>query len=282
MTFTIIVHGGAGEVSPKSLEARKQGCRAAAEAGLVILKRGGQALDAVQAAVEVLENNPLFNAGLGSTLNREGQVETDAAIMDGATLKAGAIAAVSGIRNPIQLARAVMEHSPYILLAGEGAYRFATQHGIETCDPEELVVSAQRRLWEKEHGTVGAVALDSHGRLAAATSTGGIFDKLPGRVGDTPLIGCGTYADANAAVSCTGSGEDIIRTTLARHAGYLVEQGLDAMIAAQQAIADFSMHTRSEAGIILINNKGTEGFARNSVHMPVCAIRSSGDIFFYA
>jgi len=282
MTFAIIVHGGAGEVAPESLEARKHGCRAAAEAGAVILKRGGQALDAVQAAAEILENNPLFNAGTGSTLNCEGRVETDAAIMDGSTLKAGAVAAVSGIRNPIQLARAVMEHSPHILLAGEGAYRFATLHGIENCDPGELVVPAQRSHWEKEHGTVGAVALDAHGRLAAATSTGGIFDKLPGRVGDTPLIGCGTYADTNAAVSCTGSGEDIIRTTLARHAAYLLEQDRDAMAAAKQAIVYFAERTRSDAGIILMSRKGEVGFARNSVHMPVCALGSSGDIFLDA
>lgn len=278
MTFAIIVHGGAGKVLPNSLETRKQGCRVAAEAGVVILKRGGQALDAVQAAVEVLENNPLFNAGFGSTLNREGQVETDAAIMDGSSLKAGAVATVSGIRNPIRLARAVMEHSPHIVLAGEGAYRFAKQHGIETCDPEELVVPAQRSHWEKEHGTVGAVAVDAEARLAAATSTGGIFNKLPGRVGDTPLIGCGTYADADAAVSCTGSGEDIIRTTLARHAAYLVEQGLDATAAAKQAIDYFAEHVHGEAGIILMSNRGVYGYARNSAHMPVCALGSDREL----
>ncbi len=272
MTFAIIVHGGAGEVMPESLEARKSGCRVAAEAGALILTRGGHAVDAAEAAVAVLEDNPLFNAGTGSTLNREGRVETDAAIMDGNSLKAGAVAAVSGIRNPIHLARKVMDASRHILLAGEGAYRFGTLHGIETCDPQELVVPAQRNYWQKEHGTVGAVAMDTHGRLAAATSTGGIFDKLPGRVGDTPLIGCGTYADGNAAVSCTGSGEDIIRTTLARHAAYLLEQGMDSMVAASQAIAYFSNKTRSEAGIILMNCKGQAGFARNSVHMPVCIL----------
>jgi L-asparaginase / beta-aspartyl-peptidase len=270
--FAIIVHGGAGEVPPESLDARKQGCRTAAETGAAVLKRDGCALDAVQAAVEVLENDPLFNAGLGSTLNREGRVETDAAIMDGSTLKAGAIAAVSGIRNPIQLARAVMEHSPHILFAGEGAQRFAKQHGIKTCDPEELVVPVQRGHWEEEHGTVGAVALDTHGRLAAATSTGGIFDKLPGRVGDTPLIGCGTYANNRAAVSCTGFGEDIIRTTLARQAAYLLEQGLDSMAAARQAIAGFARQCRHEAGLILVDREGRIGFARNSLHMPVCAL----------
>ncbi|MDE2090786.1 MAG: isoaspartyl peptidase/L-asparaginase [Gammaproteobacteria bacterium] len=282
MTFAIIVHGGAGEVAPDSLDARKQGCRVAAEAGAVILRRGGSALDAAQASVEVLENNPLFNAGTGSTLNREGRVESDAAIMDGATLKAGAVAAVSGIRNPIRLARAVMERSPHILLAGEGAHRFAQQHNIETCNPEELVVPEQRSHWEKEHGTVGAVALDAEGRMAAATSTGGIFDKLPGRVGDTPLIGCGTFADTHAAVSCTGSGEDIIRTTLARHAAYLVAQDLDAVTAAKQAIAYFAAHTQGDAGIILMSRKGELGYARNSLYMPVCALGFSEDLILDA
>jgi L-asparaginase / beta-aspartyl-peptidase len=272
MKFAILVHGGAGEVDPASLEARKQGCRTAAEAGARILGRGGHALDAVEAAVAALEDNPLFNAGTGSTLNREGRVETDAAIMDGSTLKAGAVAAVSGIRNPIHLARKVMDASPHILLVGEGAHQFGKRHGIEICDPEELVVPAQRSHWEKEHGTVGAVAVDSDGHLAAATSTGGIFDKLPGRVGDTPLIGCGTYADAHAAVSCTGFGEDIIRTTLARQAAYFLEQGLDSMAAAQQAIARFATHTRHEAGLILVDRAGRIGFARNSLHMPVCAL----------
>ncbi|MGA9853545.1 MAG: isoaspartyl peptidase/L-asparaginase [Gammaproteobacteria bacterium] len=276
MPFAIIVHGGAGAIAADSLDARKQGCREAAEAGYAILKRNGSALDAAQAAVVVLEDNPLFNAGTGSTLNRGGNVETDAAIMDGATLKAGAVAAVSGIRNPVILAREVMEAGPHILLAGSGAYDFAKQHGIETCNPAQLVVAAQRAHWEKEHGTVGAVALDAHGHLAAATSTGGIFHKLPGRVGDTPLIGCGTYANEYAAVSCTGLGEDIIRATLARHAAYLVEQGMDAETAARQAVAWFSDKTRSEAGLILVDRRGQASFARNTANMPVCALTVDG------
>ncbi|MGH8379162.1 MAG: isoaspartyl peptidase/L-asparaginase family protein [Gammaproteobacteria bacterium] len=278
MPLAIIVHGGAGEIATDSAATRLAGCRAAAEAGYAVLKQGGGALDAVQAAVIELENNPQFNAGTGSTLNREGKVETDAAIMDGASLRAGAVAAVSGIRNPIRLARKVMDASLHILLASEGAYRFAQQNGIETCDPEELIVAGQRSHWEKEHGTVGAVALDTHGHLAAATSTGGIFNKLPGRVGDTPLIGCGTYADTHAAVSCTGLGEDIIRMTLARHAAYLIDQGLDAAAAARQAIADFSAKTRGEAGLIVVDNRGRVGFARNSVHMPVCALSGDGRV----
>ncbi|MDE2234948.1 MAG: isoaspartyl peptidase/L-asparaginase [Gammaproteobacteria bacterium] len=276
MTFTIIVHGGAGAVDPSSLETRRQGCLAAAQAGLRILAAGGLALDAVQAAVVALEDNPLFNAGTGSTLNREGLVETDAAIMDGSNLRAGAVAAVSGIHNPIQLARAVMEHSPHVLLAGEGAYVFAKHHGVATCNPDELIVPAQRNHWHEKHGTVGAVALDTHGRLASATSTGGVFDKLPGRIGDTPLIGCGTYANLQAAVSCTGLGEDITRTTLARHAAYLVEQGMMVAEAAARAISEFSAATGSEAGLILVDRSGRTAHARNTSNMPVCAMHADG------
>lgn len=272
MTCAIIVHGGAGKIEAASAPSRLAGCRAAAEAGYAVLKRNGRALDAVQAAVIALENNPLFNAGTGSTLNREGKVENDAAIMDGAMLKAGAVAAVSGVRNPVKLARKIMEASRHILLAGEGARRFAREHDIELCDPADLVVAAQRAHWEAEHGTVGAAAVDAHGHLAAATSTGGVFDKLPGRVGDTPLLGCGTYANEYAAVSCTGLGEDIIRVTLARHAAYLVERGAEAAKAARQAIAYCSGKTRGEAGLILVDRSGGIGFARNSVNMPICAM----------
>ncbi|MHB8424308.1 MAG: isoaspartyl peptidase/L-asparaginase family protein [Gammaproteobacteria bacterium] len=282
MTFAIIVHGGAGAVAPQSLDARKQGCRAAVEAGQGILKKGGNALDAVEAAAMVLENNPLFNAGKGSTLNCEGRVETDAAIMDGATLQAGAVTAVSGIRNPIRLARKVMEASPHILLAGAGAARFAREQGIELCDPAELVVPAQQQHWQREHGTVGAVALDAHGHLAAATSTGGIFNKLPGRVGDTPLIGCGTYADGCAAVSCTGKGEDIIRVTLARHAAWLLEQGVEAGAAAEQAMRHFAERTHSEAGIILVDRGGHVGYAHNTPNMPICGLTPEGRLLWAA
>ena len=282
MTFAIIVHGGAGAVAPQSLDARKQGCRAAAEAGHVILKKGGNALDAVEAAAVVLENNPLFNAGKGSTLNCEGRVETDAAVMDGATLRAGAVTAVSGIRNPIRLARKVMEASPHILLAGAGAARFAREQGIELCDPAELVVPAQQQHWQREHGTVGAVALDAYGHLAAATSTGGIFNKLPGRVGDTPLIGCGTYADGCAAVSCTGRGEDIIRVTLARHAAWLLEQGVEAGAAAEQAMRHFAKRTHSQAGIILVDRGGHLGYAHNTPNMPICGLTHEGRLLLEA
>ncbi|HET7395012.1 MAG TPA: isoaspartyl peptidase/L-asparaginase family protein [Gammaproteobacteria bacterium] len=278
MAYSIIVHGGAGEIDPASLPERLAGCRKAAEAGYAVLKRGGSAVDAAMAAVVVLEDDPLFNAGTGSTLNTLGRVETDAAIMDGASLRAGAIAAVSGIRNPVRLAHAVMVHTPHVLLTGEGALQVAREQGIELCDPESLIVASQRDHWRRKYGTVGAVALDAEGRLAAATSTGGMFDKLPGRIGDTPLIGCGTYADERAAVSCTGFGEDIIRTTLARSAAYLLQESADVASATDLAIRYFMDRTDSEAGLIMVDRKGQLGFARSTTHMPVCGLGSDGQI----
>ena len=184
---SIIVHGGAGPIKDDSLPARLDGCKAAAQAGWQILTQGGSALDAVEAAVVALEDNPLFNAGTGSTLNSLGEVEMDAAIMEGATLRAGAVAAVSGIKNPIRLARRVMEDGRHVMLAGEGALLFAREIGFRECALESLIVDSERQRWESKHGTVGCVAFDRTGTLAVATSTGGIFNKLPGRVGDSPL-----------------------------------------------------------------------------------------------
>ena len=201
---SIIVHGGAGPVKDDSLASRLDGCKQAALAGWRILQQGGSALDAAEAAVVALEDNPLFNAGTGSTLNSLGQVEMDAAIMEGASLRAGAVAAVKAIKNPIKLARRLLEDGRHVLLAGEGALLFAHSLGFPECDPASLIVDSEKQRWDSKHGTVGCVALDRNGELAAATSTGGIFNKLPGRVGDSPLIGCGTYANKFGAVSCTG------------------------------------------------------------------------------
>ncbi len=207
----IIVHGGAGSIKDESLPRRLEGCKQAALAGWKILEQDGPALDAVEAAVVVLEDNPLFNAGTGSTFNSDGEVEMDAAIMEGDTLRAGGVAAVQRIKNPIKLARRVMEDGRYLLLAGEGALRFARQIGFPECSPEALIVEAERKRWREKHGTVGCVALDAGGKIAVATSTGGIFDKIPGRIGDSLRLGCGTYADDYGGVSCTGHGEAIIR-----------------------------------------------------------------------
>jgi L-asparaginase / beta-aspartyl-peptidase len=277
---SIIVHGGAGPIKDDSLAARLEGCKAAALAGWAILQQGGAALDAVEAAVVGLEDNPLFNAGTGSTLNSLGKIEMDAAIMEGHSLRAGALAAVSGVKNPINLARRVLEDGRHILLEGEDALLFARQIGFPECAPEALLVESEKKRWQSKHGTVGAVAFDSAGRLAVATSTGGIFNKLPGRVGDSPLIGCGTYADGYGAASCTGQGEAIIRLVLAKRAVdflHEVDNG-EAQTAARMAIADLEERLQSTGGIILIDRLGNIGYARNTSHMPVGWVLSGDKI----
>jgi beta-aspartyl-peptidase (threonine type) len=275
---SLIVHGGAGSIKDDSLPARLEGCEAAALAGWKILQQGGSALDAAETAVVVLEDNPLFNAGTGSTLNSLGRVEMDAAIMEGQSLRAGSVAAVSGIKNPIKLARRIMEDGRHVILAGEGALLFAREIGFPECTPESLIVDSTRRRWQIKHGTVGCVAFDSHGKLAVATSTGGIFDKLPGRVGDSPLIGCGTCADDYGAASCTGDGEAIIRIVLAKSAVDLLKAGADPRKAVEGAIALLSAKTGSTGGLIVIDRQGKIGYARNTTHMPVCWITNSDSL----
>ena len=274
----IIVHGGAGPIKDDSLAARLEGCREAALAGWTILERGGSSVDAVEAAVVALEDNPLFNAGTGSTLNRLGKVEMDAAIMSAQQLRAGAVGAVSAIKNPIKLARHIMEDGRHVMLAGEGAISFAREIGFPECAPESLLVEKERAHWESKHGTVGCVALDSLGALAVATSTGGIFDKLPGRVGDSPLIGCGTYADDDAAVSCTGYGEAIIRVVLAKSTVDLVRTGMDVQSAVIRGIELLHNRTGANGGLICIGSDGKIGYARNTTHMPICWISNRGTI----
>jgi beta-aspartyl-peptidase (threonine type) len=285
----IVVHGGCGRVDESSLSARADGAKEAAEAGWSILQKGGSAIDAVEAAVAALEDNPLFNAGRGSVLNQDGRVEMDASIMNGATRAAGAVAGVTGVLNPIRLARRVMEASPHVMLIGNGAERFARAQGFATCAPEELIVEYRRKEWESsrptkanssttEHGTVGAVACDRDGRLAAATSTGGMKGKLPGRVGDSPIIGAGTYADARVAVSCTGNGEHIMRITLARLVAFLYERCSDPQQAAQEALRQLEEELGGEVGLIVVDSDGNAAFTKNSRHMPVCAIGAEGTI----
>jgi beta-aspartyl-peptidase (threonine type) len=240
-----------------------------------MLKRGGTALDAAESAVVVLEDNPLFNAGTGSTLNSLGVVEMDAAIIDGNTLSAGAVAAVQGVKNPIKLARRVMEDGRHVLLVGEGARLFAREIGFPECSPETLIVETERKRWEEKHGTVGCVALDGAGKIAVATSTGGIFNKFPGRVGDSPLLGCGTYADQLGGVSCTGHGEAIMRVVLAKSTLELLKSGADPHAAANQAMVLLAKKTGSTGGLIVINRQGKIGYARNTLRMPVCLITDS-------
>ncbi len=231
---SIIVHGGAGEFGAEDdAAACIAGCLNAARVGQRILASGGSALDAVEAAVVCLEDDPTFNAGVGSAINLRGDVETDASVMRGQDGGAGAVGCLTDVKNPIRLARLVMEKTAHVMLVGDGARDFALEQGIVLLEPGALVTPRSKSKWEKAlakkqqgHGTVGAVARDDAGHVAAATSTGGTMLKRPGRVGDTPLIGCGTYADDRlGACSCTGLGEAIIKSTLARHACDLLVAG---------------------------------------------------------
>jgi beta-aspartyl-peptidase (threonine type) len=271
----IVVHGGAGERHADDNAHQAQGgCLVAARAGHAVLEKGGSALDAVVAAVTVLENDPQFNAGRGSALNADGEVEMDASVMTG-DLQAGAVAAVKGIANPVQLARLVMEKSKHVLFAAEGAHRFARAHGVPFVDPTSLITErARKRL--ASLGTVGAVARDKQGRLAAATSTGGTTGKRPGRVGDTPLIGCGTYADDEAgACSCTGLGEAIIKVTLARAAVDRLRLGEDPNAVAAAVTATLR-RAHGEGGLILIDAKGRFGLGFNTQRMARAWVSSDG------
>jgi L-asparaginase / beta-aspartyl-peptidase len=274
----IIVHGGAGPIKDDSLPQRLDGCKAAALAAWGILAQSGSALDAAEAAVVVLEDNPLFNAGTGSTLNQLGNVEMDAGIMDGDSLRAGAVAAIQGIKNPIKLARRLLEDGRHVILAGKGALMFAREIGFPECSPESLVVEHERKRWTEKHGTVGCVVLDSTGKIAVATSTGGVFNKLPGRIGDSPLPGCGTYADDRGGVSCTGFGEAIIRMVLGKTAVDFLSEGIDPNAAARKALTLLEAKTAAQAGLIMIDCQGRIGYARNTTHMPVCLIKDGGCI----
>ncbi len=267
----IIVHGGAGRGSGELREARLAGCREAAGIGWKVLQAGWPALDAVEAAVAALEDDPLFNAGTGSSLNQAGEVEMDAAVMS-ATLEAGAVAAVSGFRNPIRLARKVLEDGRHVLLAGPGACDFARRAGFSPVPPETLVTAAQRERWRESHGTVGCVAVDARGGVAAGTSTGGTMGKLPGRIGDSPLIGCGTYANPAGAASCTGDGEAIIKVLLAKTSVDLLDPGAGPADAARAAVALLARDTGGHGGVILAGRSGTVGYAHNADEMPVCYI----------
>src|SRR6267143_1010390 len=271
---SVVVHGGAG-ADPADADEFRAGMRAAVLAGWTVLSAGGSALDAVEAAVRALEDHPRFNAGFGSVLTSAGTVEMDASIMEGDQLRCGAVAAVNGFANPITLARRVMEGTPHVLLAGEGAREFARAQGLPECDPQALVTERQRarhtrRTAEAMKGTVGAVALDRGGTIAAATSTGGVTGKLPGRVGDSALIGCGTYADSTlGGVSCTGDGEAIIRVVLARQALHYLKEADDPDYAAKVAVDLLVEEGLGQGGLILLDWRGRIGWAHSTRLMPV-------------
>ncbi|GAB6134464.1 isoaspartyl peptidase/L-asparaginase family protein [Thermococcus prieurii] len=293
----IIVHGGAGTIRkeeriPKVIE----GVREAVLAGWRELKRGS-ALDAVEEAVKALEDNPIFNAGTGSVLTLDGRVEMDAAIMRGKTLEAGAVAGIWGVKNPISVARKVMEKTDHVLLIGEGAVKFARLLGFEEYDPvteerlkqweelrKKLIEKGETRHWKKLNelikeypevlrSTVGAVAFDGE-EVVAGTSTGGVFLKMFGRVGDTPIIGGGTYANEVAGASCTGLGEVAIKLALAKSATDLVRLGLDAQSASDAAISLATKYFGEDTmGIIMVDAKGNVGFAKNTKHMSYAFMR---------
>jgi L-asparaginase / beta-aspartyl-peptidase len=279
---SIIVHGGAGAPLESAAEFRP-GVRAAVVAGWAVLAAGGRALDAVEAAVRSLEAHERFNAGRGSVLTEAGTVEMDASIMEGDRLGCGAVAAVNRVANPVSLARRVLEDGRHVLLVADGAHAFALDAGLPACDPASLITDRQRaRLAERRaaalrhptqtgsRGTVGATALDRHGTVVAATSTGGTLGKRPGRVGDSALIGCGTYADSSlGGVSCTGDGEAIIRVVLARRALDYLKEADDPDYAAKVAVDLLVEEGRGEGGLIMVDWRGRIGYAHSTPLMPV-------------
>lgn len=272
--IALIVHGGAWDIPGDLIGTCRNGVKNALERGWNVLKSGGAALDACEQAIIELEDEPVFDAGIGSHLNRDGKVQLDAILMDGATLKSGAAAAVERIRNPIRLARLILERSDHMLLAGCGAEQFALEHGLGLCDPKDLVTEQEAQLWASSSGkvadlgTVGAVALDSRGDLAAGTSTGGTAYKYPGRVGDSPLVGCGCYADNwTSAVSCTGHGESIMKVVLAKAADDLVALGKTPQVAADGAMAILGRRTDGRGGLIILDRQGRIGAAFSTSHM---------------
>jgi len=260
----LVVHGGAGEVAAERHDRLREGVRAAAAAGDAILAAGGSALDAAVAAVRVLEDDPEFNAGLGSALTRDGTVETDASVMDGERQRVGAVAAVPDLGCAIALARAVLDAGEHAILAGPAAWRFAAEVGIAPAPAGSLVTArARQRLADvlakrarSSGGTVGAVARDRAGRFAAATSTGGIAGKRAGRVGDSPIPGAGTWADVRAAVSATGDGEAILRVALARGVAARIAAGQPAPAATRDALAELARITGGSAGAIALDATG--------------------------
>ncbi len=307
MKPALIVHGGAWDIPDEAVDACKSGCQHALGAGWTLLAGGGSALDAVEAAIMVLEDDPVFDAGYGSHLNLDGRVECDAIVMNGATLRSGAAATLQRVKNPIQLARKILESCPHMMLVAEGAERFAKEHGIKLCNPEELVSETEQEAWMKckadkhaaehhrghEQGTVGAVAIDRDSRLFAATSTGGTCCKLPGRVGDSPLIGCGCYADSEAGgVSCTGYGEAIMKIVMAKTAVDLLRsratcvdptRAADACdlssadLAAREAVHLLGKRTHATGGLILLDRHGNPGFAFNTPRMAYGYVAMDGN-----
>jgi beta-aspartyl-peptidase (threonine type) len=267
----IIVHGGAGAITVDRHDRLRAGVRAAAEAGDAILAAGGSALDAVVAAVRVLEDDPEFNAGRGSALTRDGTVETDASVMDGVSHRVGAVAAVPDLGNAVALARAVLDAGEHVILAGPSAWRFAAEVGIAPAPPGSLITERARARLDALKGTVGAVARDRDGHFAAATSTGGIVGKRSGRVGDSPIPGAGTWADGACAISATGDGEAILRVALSRSIAARIAAGTPLETAVREALRELARITGGSAGVIGVDAAGVIG-VQLSPTMPIAAI----------
>ncbi len=283
----LLVHGGAWAIPDDQVEAHLNGVRNARDAGWKVLTRGGTAIEAVEAAVVVMEDDPTFDAGRGSFLNADGRVQLDAMVMCGATLRAGGVGCVERVRNAIKAARKVLEESPHVYLVADGAERFAEQHGIELVDNSELVVPREIELLkiakEKEargesheifstqeypSDTVGAVALDQEGNIAGATSTGGTLNKTPGRVGDSSLIGCGCYADnESAAISTTGWGEPMMKLVIAKWTADQVLAGADPQQAAKDAILYLKRRLNGYGGMIVLDANGRYGISHSTPRM---------------
>jgi len=289
-----VVHGGAWAIPDDVVEAHLAGVRQALAAGWRVLDRQGSALDAVEEAVVVMEDDESFDAGRGSFLNREGKVQLDALIMDGASLRAGGVGCVEHLRNPVRVARKILSDSPHVYFVAEGAERFAAEHGIPLCKNEDLIIPREiDRLRQFQahpqedkpnlfapsisHDTVGAVALDRHGNIAAATSTGGTLGKAPGRLGDSSLIGCGCYADnKSAAASTTGWGEPIMKLVLAKWAADRVAAGNLPEWVAAEAMHYLESRVGGHGGIILLDARGNFGIAHNTPRMA-WAIKTSSE-----
>jgi beta-aspartyl-peptidase (threonine type) len=282
----LLIHGGAWAVPDELVEAHLNGVKNAVAAGWHVLEKGGSALDAAEEAVVVMEDDEAFDAGRGSFLNREGKVQLDALIMDGATLRAGGVGCVEHIANPIRAARKVLSESPHVYFVAEGAERFAQEHGIPLCKNDDLIIPREverLRVFQENveaqkedlfsahtisHDTVGAVALDVNGNIAAATSTGGTLNKAPGRLGDSSLIGCGCYADnASAAASTTGWGEPIMKLVLAKWAADRVASGNLPQWVAAEAMNYLKDRVNGHGGIILLDTQGRFGIAHNTPRM---------------
>ncbi len=300
MSYTLVIHGGAGNITPAIMNKEQEieyteGLKASLDAGYTVLKNGGTSVDAVVAAIAVMEDNPIFNAGRGSVFTKKGLNEMDAALMDGSNLNAGCIAGVRNVKNPIKLAKEVMLHSGHVLLSGSGASEFALNQGLDIMPDEYFFNKSRYEQWveirdtnftQLDHkgdnlkgstvpntghkfGTVGAVAYDMHGNIAAGTSTGGMTNKRYGRIGDSPIIGAGTYANnTTCGISCTGHGELFLRACVAHDVSCLMEyKGLSLHEACNVVIKDKLVKMEGEGGLIAVDGKGNFEFCFNSAGM---------------